>query len=323
MLLSETRNHHQKLYLYEPNSFKPLCFIENNQAYFYHNDHLGTPQELTDWEGRVVWSARYRAYGNVVRQDVALVENNIRAQGQYYDQELGLHYNRHRYYDPATGQFTNQDPVGLLGGTNLYQFAPNPINWVDPLGLTAKCDTAKALEDPVTENKAVQDAKRVDDPDLAQEISQVPQYDTPYNPLTPKQKRELKKKLEARTLTQDEYDHLMWDRRFDNRRKRGVNRFWSEERQRLLNGDAPTRNWTDEQRKQIIEYNTTKKAPTFNGDPIEGHHTYNALNHPQLADDPSIIYPATKNEHFNRWHGGNWQNDTFGKPLDPEFPEEF
>ena len=138
VLLSEHRNHKEKVYLYEPNSFKPLCFIENNQCYFYHLDHLGTPQELTNWEGQVVWSAKYKVYGNVIRKDVEQVENNLRFQGQYWDEETGLHYNRHRYYDPSTGQFTQQDPIGLLGGINNYRYAPNPSGWVDPLGLACK-----------------------------------------------------------------------------------------------------------------------------------------------------------------------------------------
>ncbi|MVF14985.1 hypothetical protein FT643_22945, partial [Ketobacter sp. MCCC 1A13808] len=138
VLLSEKRGHKEKLYLYEPNSFKPLAFVENNQCYFYHLDHLGTPQEMTDWEGQVVWSARYKVYGNVIRKDVEQVENNLRFQGQYWDEETGLHYNRFRYYDPGTGQFTQQDPIGLLGGVNNYQYAANPVGWVDPLGLVCE-----------------------------------------------------------------------------------------------------------------------------------------------------------------------------------------
>jgi RHS repeat-associated protein len=126
------------LYLYEPGSFKPLCFIERNQVYYYHLDHLGTPQEMTDWEGRIVWSARYRVHGNVLKQEVAEVENNLRFQGQYFDAETGLHYNRFRYYDPCTGQFTQQDPVGLLGEENGYAYASNPATWIDPFGLTCK-----------------------------------------------------------------------------------------------------------------------------------------------------------------------------------------
>ena len=66
----------------------------------------------------------------------------LRFQGQYYDAETGLHYNRFRYYDPDIGRFTSQDPIGLLGGDNLYAYAPNPMAWVDPLGLS-KCGIGK------------------------------------------------------------------------------------------------------------------------------------------------------------------------------------
>ncbi len=127
-----------KIYVFEPNTFKPLAQIQNNEIYHYHLDHLGTPQELTNNCGDIVWSARYKTYGNLALKDVDDVENNLRFQGQYFDQETGLHYNRHRYYNPNTGQFTQQDPIGLLGGLNNYQYAPNPVGWVDPFGLTAK-----------------------------------------------------------------------------------------------------------------------------------------------------------------------------------------
>ena len=62
----------------------------------------------------------------------------IRFQGQYLDEESGLHYNRYRYYSPKQQRFINQDPIGLVGGTNHYQYAPNPVNWVDPMGLLCK-----------------------------------------------------------------------------------------------------------------------------------------------------------------------------------------
>ena len=127
------------------------------------------------------------------------------------------------------------------------------------------------------------------------------------------------KKLENRTITQDEYKQLQWDRRFGNRRKRGVNRFWAQEREALLNGGSGTRNWNQQQREDIIN----RKTPQFNEEPIEGHHKYNAIDYPQIADDPNNIYPVTNNEHFERWHGGNYQNDTSGVPLNPDYPEEF
>ncbi len=63
------------------------------------------------------------------------MSNPIRFQGQYHDHETGLHYNRYRYYDPRVGRFVSQDPISYGGGLNLFAYAPNPVEWIDPLGL--------------------------------------------------------------------------------------------------------------------------------------------------------------------------------------------
>lgn len=138
LLAQENRNNITKTYVYEPGSFKPLAQVQDDKVYHYHLDHLGTPRELTNEQGKIVWKAQYKTYGNLAIKEVEEVENNLRFQGQYYDEETGLHYNRFRYYSPDTGQFINQDPIGLLGGLNNYQYAPNPIQWVDPLGLACE-----------------------------------------------------------------------------------------------------------------------------------------------------------------------------------------
>jgi len=59
---------------------------------------------------------------------------SLRMQGQYEDAETGLYYNTFRYYDPEIGRFISEDPIGLSGGFNLYQFAPNANSWIDPWG---------------------------------------------------------------------------------------------------------------------------------------------------------------------------------------------
>ncbi|AWL07603.1 hypothetical protein DIR46_03365 [Massilia oculi] len=110
---------------------------------FYQCDHLGTPQELTDCEGQVAWSAQYKAWGQAKEAigeatRTAGMRNPIRFQGQYFDEETGLHYNRYRYYDPDGARYITADPIGLLGGMNAYQYAPNPTGWIDPLGLRPK-----------------------------------------------------------------------------------------------------------------------------------------------------------------------------------------
>ncbi|MCP1642212.1 RHS repeat-associated protein [Pseudomonas citronellolis] len=125
------------------------------EPFYYQLDHLGTPQELTSYGGEILWSARYRAYGNVARLEVAEIDNPLRFQGQYYDAETGLHYNRHRYYNPNTGRFLTPDPIKLTGGLNHYQYVPNPTGWVDPLGLASgltKCPRAEKENKPFAEN---------------------------------------------------------------------------------------------------------------------------------------------------------------------------
>ncbi|PKA73054.1 RHS repeat-associated protein [Pseudomonas baetica] len=110
---------------------------------WYQCDHLGTPQELTDENGDIAWSAQYSAWGEIREQSQASgrqpgLSNPIRFQGQYHDHETGLYYNRFRYYDPAVGRFISKDPAGYEGGLNLFVYAPNPLGWIDPLGL-ARC----------------------------------------------------------------------------------------------------------------------------------------------------------------------------------------
>lgn len=57
---------------------------------------------------------------------------------QGFDDIWFYHYNRHRYYSPYVGRFISKDPIGLLGGYNVYAYAPNPVEWVDPRGLLVK-----------------------------------------------------------------------------------------------------------------------------------------------------------------------------------------
>ncbi|MBC3237534.1 RHS repeat domain-containing protein, partial [Pseudomonas lurida] len=108
-LIAEHHANRHRSYLYEPNTFRPLALLEGfgpkeTKAYHYQLDHLGTPQELTAPDGEIVWSAHYRAYGEITRLDIGKVDNPLRFQGQYFDQESGLHYNRHRYYNPDVGR---------------------------------------------------------------------------------------------------------------------------------------------------------------------------------------------------------------------------
>ncbi|AGZ37875.1 hypothetical protein PVLB_25480 [Pseudomonas sp. VLB120] len=107
---------------------------------WYQCDHLGTPMELTDEQGNVAWAGQYKAWGEVreERSEWARqqgLSNPIRFPGQYQDCETGLHYNRHRYYEPRQGRFISRDPISYRGGLNLYAYTPNPVGWTDASGL--------------------------------------------------------------------------------------------------------------------------------------------------------------------------------------------
>jgi RHS repeat-associated protein len=122
-------------YVYYPGTFEPLAVIDAGGVYYYHNDVNGLPLELTTPGGEIVWSASYDAMGRVGKLLVNDVAQPLRLQGQYYDPEIDLCYNRYRYFDPHTCSFISQDPLGLAAGENVYAYAPNVWGWVDPLGL--------------------------------------------------------------------------------------------------------------------------------------------------------------------------------------------
>ncbi|WP_433712794.1 RHS repeat-associated core domain-containing protein, partial [Escherichia marmotae] len=81
---------------------------------------------------------------------------------QYLDRETGLHYNLHRYYDPDVGRFIVTDPIGLKGGLNLYQYAPNPLSYIDPLGLKPCAPTGEF--DRITTGKVYRVIRPDEDP---------------------------------------------------------------------------------------------------------------------------------------------------------------
>ena len=126
-----------------PPAGTPPSVTSTLALYYIHNDHLGTPQVLTDENGQVVWRAVYNPFGSAtVNEDVDgdgnRVTFNKRFPGQYYDQETGLHYNYFRYYDPQTGRYITSDPIGLAGGLNTYAYVlNNPLSYIDPYGLWA------------------------------------------------------------------------------------------------------------------------------------------------------------------------------------------
>ena len=121
------------------------------------------PEELTDEAGEIVWECSYQLWGKPIQEIVHReIQQNLRYQEQYLDRETGLHYNTFRYYDPDIGRFTQPDPIGLLGGINLYQYAPNALMWIDPWGLSCSPKNAK---NKVSRGQGPKEIIRIDAPE--------------------------------------------------------------------------------------------------------------------------------------------------------------
>lgn len=169
-----------------------------------------------------------------------------------------------------------------------------------------------SLKITVEKNNGLGNAKKI--------LSTEPKaFGTPYRQLSTKQLKKYREKINNRTITQEEYKRYSWNKRFKERRDEGVKAFWQKEIDAIQKGDAGKRNYLPEQLAEMEAGN----IPTFGGKKLAGHHKYSASEYPQLANDPNNIYPATFREHFERWHGGRWANQSRGVPLRPEYMEEF
>jgi RHS repeat-associated protein len=162
-LIEERRGSQVVSYVYDAGSHVPVARLDAKaeplhgasvaQVFHFHNNPVGLPEELSNSDGNLCWRASYRTWGATVaeRWEVAslngqlvstaeevtdAITQNLRFQGQYLDRDTGLHYNTFRFYDPDIGRFIGPDPIGLMGGSNLHQYAPNPSRWIDPLGLS-------------------------------------------------------------------------------------------------------------------------------------------------------------------------------------------
>jgi RHS repeat-associated protein len=115
--------------------FLPDAIWRNGEIQHVVRSWRDTPADIFDGAGDLLWSAEYEDWGRLIGDGASPAAAQLRLMGQFYDSESGLHYNRFRYYDPAVGRFISPDPLGVVAGLNEYLYAPNPINWSDPLGL--------------------------------------------------------------------------------------------------------------------------------------------------------------------------------------------
>ena len=105
-------------WVYDGGSYTPVAKLTEDDSYTIVQDYLGTPIQALDSKGNVVWDCILDIYGDVLELRGERYFIPFRFQGQYEDEETGLYYNRFRYYDPNTGSYISQDPIGLaVAGT--------------------------------------------------------------------------------------------------------------------------------------------------------------------------------------------------------------
>lgn len=134
-----------RLYIYaDPLALTPLLFLDYDSVtapldscrrYVVFADQIGTPCSMEDDSGAEVWRASIDPFGHAEVAPGVKIQCNLRFPGHYLDPELGLHYNRFRYYDPRLGRYLQSDPWGIAGGYNLYAYRSNPLLEVDVRGL--------------------------------------------------------------------------------------------------------------------------------------------------------------------------------------------
>ena len=220
MIQESSADKRQSLYLYtDEDSYEPLARIDRtgNQEqhiYYFHTDLNGMPEELTDEAGEIVWECSYQLWGKPI-QEIAHreIQQNLRYQGQHLDRETGLHYNTFRYYDPDTGRFTQPDPIGLLGGYNLYQYAPNSLGWIDPFGL-APVSPKTILFSQDSVNPMFNDQTKISS--LIYKLKNDPSYINKIEPIRKVRMKDLPANIQERLLSQGAHKDSVFT--LDNRR---------------------------------------------------------------------------------------------------------
>ncbi|WP_235425273.1 RHS repeat domain-containing protein, partial [Dickeya undicola] len=164
-------------WVYEPGSFRPLAQVEAQEGetrlHYIVTDLTGTARELCSEAGEVHWRGEQGLWGahREDRRPIPLrrwlgdaaneeVYCELRYQGQVWDAETGLYYNRHRYFDPETAQYLSADPIGLAGGLRPQGYVHNPMEWIDPLGLVKTPPLGSELNPFATSRAARREAMR-------------------------------------------------------------------------------------------------------------------------------------------------------------------
>jgi RHS repeat-associated protein len=155
----------------------PQGVIASGTSYYHVQDRLGSVTQLITSSGSVAAQYAYDPYGN--RSTISgTVVSDIGYAGYFYHAASGLDFALYRAYDPAHARWLNRDPIGELGGINLYAYAgDSPVSYIDPLGLWIKLPS-----DPVNAANYYQALTYLErDPGMAQIIKDLERSSTEYD----------------------------------------------------------------------------------------------------------------------------------------------
>jgi RHS repeat-associated protein len=138
----------EKTYWFDDGTFTPVAHRAGGEWFHYVNDPAGTPDELVDERGDVACRLERSPWGRGEIAPGSRTSTPLRLPGQYEDTDVGLSYNRARYYSPELARFISPDPIGLRGGTNEYRYPRSPVRHTDPLGLVSPSDLARGQQGP-------------------------------------------------------------------------------------------------------------------------------------------------------------------------------
>jgi RHS repeat-associated protein len=124
-------------YAYYPGVDKPHSVKVGTQLYYYVTEQPGHVTGLVNAGNQLVNQYSYTAAGEAISAQEQVVQP-LRFAGREYDSDAQLYFNRARYYDAHLGRFISEDPIGLVGGMNLFAYGDNdPMSVRDPFGLDA------------------------------------------------------------------------------------------------------------------------------------------------------------------------------------------
>jgi RHS repeat-associated protein len=124
-------------YLYGKGLDQLLARADGTAPKWYLTDNIGSVRLFVTTAGSILDQLSYDSYGNILTETGSANGDRFKYTARDWDSEIGLQYNRARYYDPKAGRWISLDPLAFRGNDpNLYRYIKNlPADGTDPSGM--------------------------------------------------------------------------------------------------------------------------------------------------------------------------------------------